>query len=37
MQVGKVKEGASYVPDGLTASQYNDIRSKAKVSTGHVA
>merc|ERR1719174_3587311 len=29
-KVGKVKEGASYVPDGLTASQYNDIRSKAK-------
>ena len=27
-KVGKISEGKSYVPAGLTASQYNSLRSK---------
>ncbi|GMI09572.1 hypothetical protein TrLO_g1309 [Triparma laevis f. longispina] len=29
-KIGKVQEGSSYVPSGLTAAQYNDIRAKQK-------
>ena len=29
-KVGKVEEGKSYVPSGLTAAQYNEIRAKQK-------
>ena len=32
-KVGKIEEGNSYVPAGLTAAQYNKIRSDQKVST----
>ena len=30
-KVGKINEGKSYVPAGLTASQYNSLRGKEKV------
>jgi len=29
-KVGKVEDGKSYVPGGMTAAQYNDIRAKEK-------
>jgi hypothetical protein len=28
LSIGKIQSGKSYVPDGLTASQYDDIRQK---------
>lgn len=28
MKVGEIKAGASYIPSGLTAKQYADLRSK---------